>query len=218
MLGRAGGLDVVLNEDTILKDSDARGVQQFSAGVEAGAVKDDVVGLPLAWRTRSIDQRGILAVNGAGLTIGVRLVLVGVEDLDFVGAHQEDATISAFLALSVRRIRLGKFNVKLAITEGIFGVNVPRFWHDLEVPLLDLPFCGTAVGAEPLFKARAVEQDDGVGGRFAGNLRGAGGAGSDDGGPPVDGLDRPLVPSPVSARSSPANDTRPSRFGLRHSA
>src|SRR5580692_3600978 len=64
MAGWAGGLNVVLREDAVVKDGDARRPSQFPRCVEARAVPDNVVGLPLAGCARSIHQRRILAVHG----------------------------------------------------------------------------------------------------------------------------------------------------------
>src|SRR5271169_3789720 len=47
MSGGAAKLDIVLDEDAIVKDGDACGTEQLARCVEARAVKDDVVGLPL---------------------------------------------------------------------------------------------------------------------------------------------------------------------------
>ena len=59
----AGELDVVLYEDAVVKDRDAGGAEEFAAGIEARAVEDDVIPLPLAWRTCGVREWWILAVQ-----------------------------------------------------------------------------------------------------------------------------------------------------------
>ena len=51
------GLDVVLRENAVVKNSDVRGPSQLPGCAEARAMPDDVVGLPLAGCARSIHQR-----------------------------------------------------------------------------------------------------------------------------------------------------------------
>src|SRR3954469_20561415 len=104
-------------------------------------VKDDVVGLPLSRRTRRIHQRRVLYVHRARLPIGISFVLVGIEHLDFVGAHQKHPAVAALLAFSVGRSWLGELNVQLAIAEGITRRYIARLRYYLDVPALNLP-CG----------------------------------------------------------------------------
>jgi hypothetical protein len=52
-----------------------------------------------------------LAVHSGGLAVGIGFILVGIEHLDFVEAHQEHATVAALLAIAVRRRRLAKLDV-----------------------------------------------------------------------------------------------------------
>src|SRR5215467_11900281 len=49
-----GEFDVVLHEHAIVKNRFARGARQFSGGIKTRAMKNDVVSLPLARRTRSV--------------------------------------------------------------------------------------------------------------------------------------------------------------------
>jgi len=179
--GGARKFDVVLDENVVVENGDTRGLQQFAAGIEARAVEDDVVPLPLAGWTRGIDERGVLAVNGARLAVGVGFVFVGIEDLNFVGVHQVDAAVAAFLALTARRRGFHKFDVKLAIAEGVLRVNVVSVGDDFGVAVFDFPIGGGAVFGDPFVESLAIEKDDGVGRRFAGRFLRAGGSRSDDG-------------------------------------
>src|SRR5467141_1798411 len=89
---RPGRFNIVLREHAVVQHRYASGAEQFPVFVETGAVKNDVIGLPLAGRARSVDERWILAVDGRRLAIGVGFVFVGIEHLNFVQSHQENAS------------------------------------------------------------------------------------------------------------------------------
>src|SRR5258708_39586988 len=98
----ASQLDVVLHQHAIVKNGFARGARQFSRRIKTRAMKNDVVSLPLARRPRSVHQRGILPINRRGLPVGIRLALIGIEDLRLVESLQEDAAVAAVLVFSFR--------------------------------------------------------------------------------------------------------------------
>src|SRR6266852_2842870 len=133
-------------------------------------MKNDVVGLPLARRARRVDLRRELAIDGGGLAVGVGFTFVGVEDLDFVEAVEEDAAVAAVLVRAFGGARLGEFDVQLAIAEGFAGVDVAGFGDDFEISVFYFPLGGRAVFALPLGEIFAVEEDDSVGGRAAGRF------------------------------------------------
>jgi len=111
-----------------------------------------------------------LAVDRGGLAVGVGFTFVGVEDLDFVEAVEEDAAVAAILILAFRGLRLGEFDVELAIAEGFAGVEVAGLGGDFELSVFYFPLGGRAVFALPLGEIFAVEEDDSVGGRAAGRF------------------------------------------------
>jgi hypothetical protein len=113
------------------------------------------------------------------LTVGVGFVFVRVEDLHFVEAVEEDAAVATVLILALRGLRLGEFNVKLAVAEGFFGVQVAGFGDYFEVAVFYFPFGRAAVFVLPFGEIFAVEQDEGVGGRTARSFWCACGAGVD---------------------------------------
>src|SRR6266481_5955022 len=139
MPGRAGQLNVILHEHAVVEGGDARGPQKFTGSVETRAVKDDVVDLPLARRSRSVHLRRKLPVNGRGLAIGISFTLIRVEHLHLVNAVQEDSAVAAILVLALWRVWLCKFNVELAIAEGVLGVELTSFRHDLEISTFHFP-------------------------------------------------------------------------------
>src|SRR5712675_1529658 len=159
MPGRTGQFNVVLHEHAVVKGGDTRGPQKFTGSVETRAVKDDVVDLPLPRWTRGVHLRRKLAVNGRGLAVGIGFTLIRVEHLHFVNTVQEDAAVAAILILAFWGIWLGKFNVKLAIAESIFGVELASFGHDFEIAVFYFPFRGAGVFVLPLGKIFAVEEN-----------------------------------------------------------
>jgi hypothetical protein len=86
------------------------------------------------------------------------------------------------LIFTLWRVWLGKFDVELAIAERIFGMEFAGLGEDFKVAVFDFPFGGATVFLRPFGKVFAVEEDDSVGGSFAGPLLRAGGAGLDYGG------------------------------------
>src|SRR5882762_8316979 len=173
---RAGEFNVVLHEHAIVEGGDASGPQELSGSVEARAVKDDVVDLPLARRSRGVHLRRKLAVNGRGLAVGISFTLIRVEHLHLINTVQEDAAVAAILILAFWGIWLGKFNVKLAIAEGVFGVELTSFRHDFEISVLHFPFRGAGVFVLPLGEIFAVEENGRVRRCMAGSFLRAGGS------------------------------------------
>src|SRR5882762_2535334 len=142
-----------------MKGGDASGPQELSGSVEARAVKDDVVDLPLARRSRGVHLRRKLAVNGRGLAVGIGFTLIRVEHLHLINTVQEDAAVAAILILTLRGIWLGEFNVELAIAEGVLGVELTSFRYDFEIAAFHFPFGGAAVFMLPLGEIFAIEEN-----------------------------------------------------------
>ena len=145
MPGGTGEFDVVLREDAVVEDGDVRGASEFAGCVKARAMPDDVVGLPLAWGARSVYQRRILAIYRRYLAVGVSLAAVGIENLNFVKAHEEDAAVAAVLVFALGRIRLTKFDMELAIAKTVFGADVAGLGRDFKVAVFDFPLGGAAI-------------------------------------------------------------------------
>ena len=67
-----------------MDDREPGRLQQLAVGVEPRAAKGDVIGLPFAGRARGVGERGILAVNGPGLAVGIGIGLVRIDDLQLI--------------------------------------------------------------------------------------------------------------------------------------
>jgi hypothetical protein len=103
-----------------------------------------------------------LRVYRRGLAIGIGFALVRVQHLDFVEAHQEHATVAAFLSLAHRRRGLGELNMQLAIAKRLARLDDPAVRHHFHVALRYLPLRRLTIRARPLGKILAGEQDNGV--------------------------------------------------------
>src|SRR2546427_3731964 len=58
--GGSHALEVVLNQHPVEKHGHARRALERAVGLEVRPVEDDVVRLPVAGRSRGVDERGIL--------------------------------------------------------------------------------------------------------------------------------------------------------------
>ena len=65
--------------------------------IKARASEDNVIALPLTGLAACVPEGWMLTINGTALSIGVGLVLEGVEDLNLVARLQVDTTIAATL-------------------------------------------------------------------------------------------------------------------------
>ena len=98
--------------------------------VEGWRGPDDVVGLPFAGFAGGIGERDALLVDAAGLAVDVGLVVVGVEDLQFVagvagaGGGEEDAAVAAGLIGAGDVLGDSPLDVELVVLEGALGFDV----------------------------------------------------------------------------------------------
>ena len=90
-----GGL--MLDEDAVVKHRKGTGFHRAIC-LGFGGDKNNVVGLPLSWRTRGIHQRSGVAVKGTRLAIEVGFVIERVENLDFVASLKIDTTVATTLS------------------------------------------------------------------------------------------------------------------------
>ena len=181
VVGWSGQFGVVLHKHAILQNSDVSGMKQLAVGSEARSVEDDVVSLPFAGAQAGIHQWRCLRVNGTGLAIGVSLVLVRIENLELVTAHEIDAAVASALILVVRRVRLGPFDVQLTIAERLRGTDVAGSGNNFDGAVDNFPARGATFVVLPLGEISAIEEYDGVRGSLSRGLLGAGRGGGDDG-------------------------------------
>ncbi len=137
--------------------------------VEPGRFEHDIVYLPLPRRTRRIGQRRPLPVNRACLPIGIRGIMKGIQHLDFVAAHHQNAAVAAPLAGSLDVRRLAPLHMQLNVAE-LLARHQVAIARAFEVSVLYRParrnqFAGIGALAHlrPLREILTVEQDGGVG-------------------------------------------------------
>src|ERR1700722_7240348 len=124
LAGRSFDPDVVLDQNSILQHGDRGFLRQFAILIEPRGVENDIVGLPFTGFTADVNQGSILAVNGAGLAVEVGLVLVGVQNLEFVAPLENNAAVAATLAFPLDLRRCCPLNMQLAISKRLFRGDV----------------------------------------------------------------------------------------------
>src|SRR5438132_1042207 len=83
-------------------------------------------------------------------------VVVAVEDLDLIAAHEKDAAVAAALALPAHLRRRRPLQVQLAVAEFFARLDVARAGDDLHVTVRDLPARLAAIHAAPAGEIGAV--------------------------------------------------------------
>src|SRR5579875_1413381 len=163
IVGRiAQNLGVVLYQDAVVQHRHISGLLQFAFAIETRGREDDVVALPLARFTASVDHRRPLIVHRGALPFGIGLIVVRIKHLNLiVGAHEADAVVAASLSLAFDLLGRGKFHVQLNVAEAPFGLD-DSFDGETAVFVYFPPF-----RAFPLLETLAVEEHNGVGGRIA---------------------------------------------------
>ena len=121
--------NMVLNQDSVMENREGSWEDGFSVGRLLGCVKDDVVGLPFTRLARGVHQGGCVVVEGTRLAVEVGLVVVGVENLDFVAALEVNSTVAPALAVAFDFSGSGPFDMKLAITEFLASDNAASRIH-----------------------------------------------------------------------------------------
>ena len=119
----SGWAEVVLsclNDDAIEENRDLRRGDDFSV-FGNGGFKNDVVALPFTLRRGGINEGRILTIHGSGLPVGVGLVGVAFEDLDFVFPHEEDSRVTTTLAFDFTISGDAVFEMNLAVAEFLLG-------------------------------------------------------------------------------------------------
>src|SRR5262249_43562698 len=122
-----------------------------------------------------------------GLAVGIGFALVGIEHLDLVPAHDEEAAVAAILAGALDIYRLQPLYVILRRAELFLADQIACAADHFYVAVLDLPLRLRDLAAvlalavlHPVGEVLAVEEQDGVGGRAAGLIMRALGSRRDD--------------------------------------
>ena len=164
-VGAADEFGLMLHDDAVEKDGDAGFLDQFVGGVPSRGFPDDVISLPFAGRLGGVDQRWHLPVKSARLAVGVRLVMVGIHDLDFVHIVDKNPAVAAGLAMDIAgRIRLRKLDVQLEVGPLPPGADVAGS-RDFRVTVLHFPTRSPSAAVLPFREVLAVKERLGIGRR-----------------------------------------------------
>src|SRR5438270_11997859 len=112
---------MILHQHSIEKYGHVGGRFQGAVGVEGGSRPGDVVGLPFSGLAVWIGERDGLLVDAGGLAVDVGLIVVAVEDLQFVagvpgaGGGEKDSAVAAELAGAGDGLGNFPFDVKLVV-------------------------------------------------------------------------------------------------------
>src|SRR6267143_743416 len=162
----AGHRNVVLNQHAIVQDRE-RAWNRFSIRTRFRRMENDVVGLPFPRLARCVDERRVVFVEGAGLTVEVSLVFKRIEHLDFVAALQINTAVATLLSIAFDLLRRRPLDVQLHITELFFRQDAARAVDLHRAVPEQFPLCFAGFGALPLRQILAVEQYDRIGWRRA---------------------------------------------------
>ncbi len=131
-----------------------------------GTFKDDVIGLPFARLFNGVAKGRVLPVHCPALAVCIALVVVGIEELDFIVPEDDQATVAATLAVPFDFGRGGEFQVELEVPEILLGLDRPGLGCDFHEIADDFPFDGLPwLCVLPAIQTCAVEEDRGVGWR-----------------------------------------------------
>ena len=161
---------VVVHQDVVVEHRHQNRADQLAFVIESGSSEYDVIGLPFAWRAAGIDHGRVLGVKGCCHAIGVCFVVVTIEHLNLVDVHQKHTAVPAALTFALNENRGCPFDMKLAISEVLFGSDGACFFNNFHVAIFDLPAGRLSFSVCPLGEVLTIEKDDGVRGcgyRFA---------------------------------------------------
>src|SRR5260370_15651014 len=129
---------MIVEQQAVQKHGEISGLHKLFA-FEFGGFENNVIGLPLTRPSRWIYERRPLAIDGSGLAIRVSRVVVGIQDLYFVAAHEYNPAVATRLTVPAYLGRRGPLDVQLAVAEFLFGGDVARVWDHFDVAVFELP-------------------------------------------------------------------------------
>ena len=177
--GGAGQFTIPLDDYTIEDHRDMCLGNEFVA-VKARGDVDDVVGVPFTGFVDRVHHGRILTIDSAGETVGVGLVVVGIQHLDFIAvAAQENTAVAAALVVTFYLGGSGPFHMELAVAEAVFGTDIAGAGNAFHGTVFDDPLGLFAVHSDPLIQIGAVKENDRALGSFAGLVLSSGIAGID---------------------------------------
>ena len=149
--GATPEFDVVVNDMAVVNDVEFGAADDLALVVKFRAGEGDVVGLPLTGFAAGIDEWYGTTVEGAALAVGVCLIVVAVEHLDFVLTHEEDTAIASSLTIAFNFFWCGKFDVEFAGSELLFALDVAGTADGFQCAVDEFPLGWTAFFVGPIF-------------------------------------------------------------------
>ena len=154
---------MVLHQHAIDHHRQGRGTNEPTFVIKSWTTENDVVHVPLTRRFDGVGQRWELSVNRTGHSVGVRLVLEGVQNLNFVAVQEEHATVPTHLAVHASAFRKFPFEVELAVSIRVTGVNVTCAGVDRQDATIKRPPARLVSGAKGFRSRTCPHQHDRIG-------------------------------------------------------
>ena len=111
---------MMMHEHAVVKHGD-EGRRDQSVFLKHGGGEDDVKGLPVAWWKRDVHRRGRLGIHGGALTVWIERFVIGIEDLDFIKAVQQDTIVAFVIPRALEILGHLPLEVKLEASKGLLG-------------------------------------------------------------------------------------------------
>jgi hypothetical protein len=90
-----------------------------------------------------------LLVNACRLTIRVRGIVIGIQNLNLITSHKKNATVSAPLSLAFYLLRSAPLYVKLAVAKQALGTNIAGAPPKGESTVCNFPLSRAVVSVLP---------------------------------------------------------------------
>src|SRR5262245_12621499 len=163
MVGRPPERSGVVHDNAVVNHGHGRRRVELVRG-ESRRREHDVVGLPLSWPARRVDEGWKLTVHGGRLTVRVGWILEAVQHLNLEDAGQKYTAVAAPLALAFDCGGRRELDVKLNVAELALRSEHP--FSSLENAGSHRPAGGRSVVSLPVRQiVSGAQKDDRIAGR-----------------------------------------------------
>ena len=109
--------------------------------IKSRGFENNVVDVPLPRRFGHVDLWGKLAIDRCRLAVSIGIVVIAIENLNLVFAHDDDAAVSAALRIAFDYFWSGPFDVHLHVAEFLASHNGTTSTDRFEESIPDFPGC-----------------------------------------------------------------------------